>query len=47
MTTLEDDLHNAWEELADAEAEHDAPRAARAWQRIVALQQRLPPLPQT
>lgn len=43
MTALEDDLHDAWDELADAEAERDQPHAARAWERIRQLQQREAP----
>lgn len=43
MTAREDDLHDAWDELADAETEHDQPHAQRAWARIRQLQQREAP----
>lgn len=38
MTAREDALHEAWRDLADAEAEHDQPWCVRAWQRIRELQ---------
>lgn len=40
MTVLEDDLHEAWDELADAQQEHDQPHTARALEQIRQLQQR-------
>lgn len=40
MTARENDLHDAWDDLADAEAEHDVEHSARAWKWIRELQQR-------
>lgn len=40
MTPLEQDLHLAWDRLADAEAEHDEEAARQAWEIIKKLQQR-------